>query len=56
MAMEIDDTSDDLAKVGCGPRRRLHINWGAGNELHVCDVSMVQSPAVAASRGGAKGD
>lgn len=28
-----------LASVERPPHRRLHIAWGAGNELHVCDIS-----------------
>ena len=28
-----------LAEVACAPRRRLHISWGLGNELHLVDLA-----------------
>ncbi|UPR01151.1 nuclear pore complex protein Nup85 [Chloropicon primus] len=34
-----------LTKVTCGANRRLHISWGAGNELHLCDIAPTGVPA-----------
>ena len=36
---EEEGATPSLASVECGANRRLHINWGLGNELHLFDIA-----------------